>query len=219
MRRMLESLPREPEFVRRRYDRLAPWYPLFEWFLWLPGGIRNRAVQLLDLGRGDRVLEVGCGTGRNLGFLRAAVGHAGRVYGIDLSEGMLARSRRLCGDRGWDNVTLVQAHALDYTPTEPMDAALFSLSYGVMQDRARILEHAWSHLRPGGRLVILEARLRPGIAGRIHRPLLVPLMKATVLGDPDHDALGDLKALAGEIRVEERLFGTYFVCRGTKPSR
>ncbi len=214
---MIESLPREPEFVRRRYDRLAPWYPVFEWILWLPRGIRERAVQLLDLDRGDRVLEVGCGTGRNLKFLHAAVGREGHLYGVDLSEGMLTRSRRLCRDRGWDNVTLAQANVLDYTPPEPVDAALFSLSYGVMKDRTRILEHVWSRLRPGGRLVILEARLRPGIAGRLHRPFVVPLMKATVLGDPDHDALGDLEALAGGIHVEERLFGTYFVCRGAKP--
>lgn len=213
---MFESLPREPEFVRRRYDRLALLYPAFEWILWLPSGIRERAVQLLDLHSGDRVLEVGCGTGRNLRFLHAAVGGEGRIYGVDLSEGMLSRSRKLCGDRGRDNVTLVQAHVLDYTPPEPMDAALFSLSYGVMRDRVRILEHVWSHLRPGGRLVILEARLKPGIAGRVHRPLVVPLMKATVLGDPDHNALGDLKALAGETHVEERFFGTYFVGRGTR---
>jgi ubiquinone/menaquinone biosynthesis C-methylase UbiE len=213
---MVRSLPYESDFVRRRYNHLAPFYVLFEWILWLPGGIRERAVQLLGLGLGERVLEVGCGTGRNLSFLRAAVGPQGHVYGVDLSEGMLSRCRLLCRHRRWENVTLVRANALDYTPPEPVDAVLLSLSYGVMQNRVQILEHDWSQLRPGGRLVIMDARLTPGIAGRLYRPFVVPLMKATVLGDPDHDAVRDLTALAGEIHLEERMFGRYFICRGIK---
>ena len=62
------SLPYPPEFVKRRYDRLAPFYRLFEWILWLPTGIRARAVRKLELPHGDTVLEVGCGTGRNLPY-------------------------------------------------------------------------------------------------------------------------------------------------------
>ena len=67
------SLLYPAEFVRRRYDRLAPWYRLFEWILWLPRGIRSRAVRKLELQHGDTVLEVGCGTGRNLPYLKAGV--------------------------------------------------------------------------------------------------------------------------------------------------
>jgi SAM-dependent methyltransferase len=46
-------------------------------------------VDQLKLRKGDRVLEVGCGTGRNFPFPRDAVGSKGRIYGVDLSEGML----------------------------------------------------------------------------------------------------------------------------------
>jgi len=56
----------DPQFVRRRYNRLASIYVFFEWLFWLPRGIRPRAVRRLKLKSGDRVLEVGCGTGRNL---------------------------------------------------------------------------------------------------------------------------------------------------------
>ncbi len=48
-----------------------------------------KAVDRLSLQPGDHVLEIGCGTGRNLPFLSAAVGPQGRVYGVDLSPGML----------------------------------------------------------------------------------------------------------------------------------
>jgi hypothetical protein len=41
-------------------------------------------------------------------------------------------------------------------------------------------------------------------------------MKATVLGDPDHSACADLRALTSDIHVEEELLGAYFICQGRK---
>jgi len=78
------SLPYPPELVRRRYNRLAPWYRLFEWIFWLPRGIRSRAIRKLELRQGDAVLEVGCGTGRNLSYLQEAVGSNGHIFGVDV---------------------------------------------------------------------------------------------------------------------------------------
>src|SRR5205823_8040677 len=95
------SLPYPPELVRRRYDRLAPWYPLFEWIFWLPRGIRGRAIRKLELRQGDAVLEVGCGTGRNLPYLQDAVGSNGHLFVVDVSERMLDRSQALCMRPCW----------------------------------------------------------------------------------------------------------------------
>ena len=212
------SLPYSPEVVKRRYDRLAPWYQLFEWVLWLPRGIRARAVRKLELQHGDTVLEVGCGTGRNLPYLEAAVGPSGHVLGVDLSERMLSQSRALCGRRAWRNVTLVCADALDYRAPRPLNAVLFSLSYSVMRNREQILNHVWSQLRPGGQVVIVDGKTMPGIVGRLLHPLIILEMKATVLGDPDHNACTDLRALTNDVHVEELLFGAYFICQGRKPT-
>ncbi len=212
---MSPSLPYPPTRVASRYDRLASWYVLFEWLLWLPWGIRARAVQRLGLRPGNTVLEVGCGTGRNLRYLRSAVGPEGHIYGVDLSSGMLAGARRLCAARGWRNVTLTQHDALTYTPPTPVDAVLFSLSYCTMLQRREILEHVWTHIVPGGHLVILEAKLRASRVGRVIRPWIVWLMKATVLGDPDHDAVADVCALTTDVVVYRELFG-YFICRATR---
>jgi len=44
-------------------------------------------------------------------------------------------------------------------------------------------------------------------------------MKATVLGDPDHEALRDLRALTDEVYFEERLLGSYITCVGTKSAQ
>src|SRR5262249_13596785 len=62
------------DIICQRYDRIAAFIPMFEWAFFMPSGLRKRAVGQLKLRRGDRVLEVGCGTGRNFPYLREAVG-------------------------------------------------------------------------------------------------------------------------------------------------
>jgi ubiquinone/menaquinone biosynthesis C-methylase UbiE len=82
--------------IARRYDRIAGLIGLIDWLFFVPPYFRRRAAQRLGLNPGDRVLEIGCGTGRNLPYLREAVGPEGRIYGVDLSAGMLAKARALC---------------------------------------------------------------------------------------------------------------------------
>src|SRR5262245_46123353 len=98
----------------QRYDRIAPFIALFDWALFLPSGLRKRAADRLKLHRGDRVLEVGCGSGRNFRFLQEAVGPEGQVYGIDLSAGMLGEAHSLCRRQHWPNVFLIEGDAADY---------------------------------------------------------------------------------------------------------
>src|SRR2546430_13051735 len=133
-------------FVRRRYNRLAKFFVLFEWLFLLPRGIRGKAVSRLELKPGARVLEVGCGTGRNLAHLVQAVGEQGHVYGVDLSEGMLEKARELSANAEWRNVTLIQSDATAYTLPELVDGVIFSLSYAVIPQHREALRRAWEHL-------------------------------------------------------------------------
>jgi ubiquinone/menaquinone biosynthesis C-methylase UbiE len=80
------------EQITRRYDRLARFYDVLEPLYLIHDGARRKAVQALDLSPGDTVLEIGCGTGRNLVHLVEAVGESGSVIGVDASPGMLATS-------------------------------------------------------------------------------------------------------------------------------
>jgi ubiquinone/menaquinone biosynthesis C-methylase UbiE len=208
----------DPQFVRQRYNRLASIYVFFEWLFWMPRGIRPRAVERLNLKPGDRVLEVGCGTGRNLVFLSRAVGPDGRVYGVDISEGMLAKAQEACEKNGCTNVRLIQSDAAEYELPELVDGAIFSLSYCTMRHRKLALRHAWKQLKSGGRLVMLDAKALSGWLGRVLYPLASWTLKLTVLGSPDIDELKDLEALTGQVEVEKLQFGTYFIARVIKPA-
>lgn len=78
--------------VVETYDRLAT---LYDWVVApLQAGTRERALDLLALDGGERVLEVGCGPGRASVALAGRVGPDGRVVGLDAARGMVVRARR-----------------------------------------------------------------------------------------------------------------------------
>jgi ubiquinone/menaquinone biosynthesis C-methylase UbiE len=206
-------------FVAQRYDRIAGLIGVFDRLFFLPPHLRRRAATRLNLKPGDRVLEIGCGTGRNFPFLREAVGRKGRVYGVDFSPGMLRRARALCWREQWTNVELTQCDAIEYIPREPLDGILFGLCYNTMPHHLAVLQHAWKQLRPGGRVVIMDGKLPSGLGGKLVLPFSLWLMKRTMLGNPFIKPWNDLAAIADTFAMEEFLFGSWYVCWGTKSAR
>jgi ubiquinone/menaquinone biosynthesis C-methylase UbiE len=65
--------------VKQRYDRIAKFIPVFDRLFFLPRDLRRKAVDRLELSRGDNVLEIGCGTGNSFSYLYDAVGPAGHI--------------------------------------------------------------------------------------------------------------------------------------------
>ncbi len=108
---------------------------------------RRHTVALLAPGRGERILDAGCGTGGNLGALLNA---GSRAVGIDFSRGMLQVARRRLGA-----VALAQADLNDPLPVQPraFDGVLCALVGEHLAAPARFFVQAWEALAPGGRLV------------------------------------------------------------------
>jgi demethylmenaquinone methyltransferase/2-methoxy-6-polyprenyl-1,4-benzoquinol methylase len=206
-------------FIAARYDRLAGLIGFIDWLFFVPPRFRARAAEQLALRPGDRVLEIGCGTGRNFPYLREAVGPDGRVYGVDLSAGMLARARALCRRQHWHNIEIARDDAANYVAPEPLDGVLFGLSYNTMPHHLCVLHHAWKQLRPGGRIVIMDGKVPPGPAGELILPFGLWLMRHTMLGNPLIAPWKDLAAIAEDFEMEEFLFGSWYICRGTKSAR
>jgi ubiquinone/menaquinone biosynthesis C-methylase UbiE len=207
----------ERAFIAQRYDRIAGLITLFDWVFFFPPHLRKLASERLAVRQGARVLEIGCGTGRNFPFLHAAVGPTGRIFGVDLSAGMLGKAHALCEREQWSNVELTQGDAAEYIPPEPLDGILFGLSYNTMPHLLTVLRHAWKLLRPGGRIVILDGKVPPGLAGQLALPIGLWLMKRTMLGNPFIKPWEHLSALAEDFAMEEFLFGSWYVCWGSKP--
>jgi demethylmenaquinone methyltransferase/2-methoxy-6-polyprenyl-1,4-benzoquinol methylase len=209
-----------PQQVSKRYNRLAAIYPVFELIFALPKGIRQKTVDSLNLKRGDAVLEIGCGTGKNLPFLINAVGKEGKVYGIDVSKNMLKRAKVFAERNKWENLKLTCIDALEFEPPKMLNGVLFSLSYATMINRREVLKKVWSGLAPGGRIVIMDAQFPLGLPGRamiLLRPAITLFLKASVLGNPYIKPIEELRDITkNEVFVQEISFGTYFIAAAVK---
>ena len=205
------SFVRQPlDRVVARYDRVAPWYRFGEWTVLLAPGFRRRAIARLGLEPGERVMEIGCGTGRNLALLAAAVGSGGEVIGVDAAPGMLAEARKVVSRYGWQNVRLVHEDATRLVVDEHVDVVYFSLSYSVLPERAAALDAAWAALRPGGRLVIMDAGIPNNRLGRLLAPA-AEIVASVFPGDPYSEPWEDLGRLA-PVQTERFEFDLYFIC-------
>ncbi|MBI5297264.1 MAG: methyltransferase domain-containing protein [Chloroflexi bacterium] len=119
---------------------------------------RRRAMDLLALQPGERVLIVGVGTGADLPLLPAGV----EATGIDLSPEMLAKAR-LKLERCPASVKLMQGDAQNLTVDEAsFDAVLLNLILSVIPDGGACLRSALRALKPGGRIVIFDKFLPEG---------------------------------------------------------
>lgn len=140
---------------------------------------REVAIAALGLRPGDRVLDIGCGTGLNFPLLLRGVGPTGRVVGVDRSSQMLdsaqARAHRLHAT----NVALVCADATalpadrllaEACSDRGYDAVLFTYSLSVMPQWERAWHSATALLRDGGRAAVVDMQLPRGVA-RLGSPL------------------------------------------------
>ncbi len=127
------------------------------------------AVADLGLRAGDRVLDAGCGTGRALPPLRAAVGPSGVVIGADLTPAMLRQAVRAGRDRD-GALLLTDVAALPLRPGS-LDAVFGAGLISHLPSPAENLRELARVVRPGGLLALFHPIGRAALAARHGRPL------------------------------------------------
>jgi protein-L-isoaspartate O-methyltransferase len=118
---------------------------------------RARLREVLDPKPGERILEVGPGTGYYTLEMAEWVKPGGRVDILDLQQEMLEHTMRSAAERGLDNITPTQADASAMPYEEgTYDAAFLVTVLGEIPDQDAALRELARVLRPGGRLVVGE---------------------------------------------------------------
>jgi len=127
-----------------------------------PGLTPDRLAAVLEPKAGERLLEVGPGTGHFALPMAERVGPQGAVVGLDLQPEMLDDLAQRARARGVDNLDLKQgdATALPYEDGS-FDAAFLVTVLGEVPDQAAALRELRRVLRPGGRVVFGETALDP----------------------------------------------------------
>ncbi|MFB6125025.1 MAG: class I SAM-dependent methyltransferase [Halanaeroarchaeum sp.] len=141
--------------VRRWYSLVAPAYDLLARSR-LVAPYRAVAADAAGLSAGDVVVDVGTGTGANLAHLRRRVGASGTVLGLDLTPRLLAvAAREGAGD-------LLLGDARDPPVCGGADALVGTFVAGMVADPETMVDRWGDCLRPGGRIVLLDAAPRNG---------------------------------------------------------
>jgi demethylmenaquinone methyltransferase/2-methoxy-6-polyprenyl-1,4-benzoquinol methylase len=184
--------------ARRFYDRISRAYDFIADAS--EHAVRDCGIRMLRLSSGESVLEVGSGTGHGLVAIASLIGSRGRVYGIDVSAGMISVAADRVASTPFVNVRFVQAdaRALSFR-TDAFDAVFFSFTLELLGDAIpSALREARRVLRPTGRIGVVSLADSPesgpvtNLYQWMHRhfPRVVdctPIDVSTALGDVGFD--------------------------------
>src|SRR5262245_21774952 len=157
----------ENDFVEAVYEKLAKVYDLTFGPTLHPG--RLQAIQRMSIQPGERVLEVGVGTGINLSLYPKQA----TVTGIDFSSSMLEKARERAARKGLRGMRLLQMDAADLKfADDSFDIVYAPYLISVVPDPVKVATEMRRVCRPGGRIIFLNHFLSPNpILSRIERTI------------------------------------------------
>jgi len=120
-------------------------------------GFIESAIRAMDIQPGDRILDLGSGSGRNACLMLRYAGDRGEIQGYDIGEEMMARFRVRCAPHPNVRVTR-QPIDEELPPRAPFDKAFISfVLHGLPHpSRLKVLDNVHRALRPGGTFHILD---------------------------------------------------------------
>ena len=144
------------DLVRDEWQAVAGgwrrWEPMLQSFTW---PMSLRMVSAAEVGPGQRVLDVGCGTGDPTLQVAVLVGPHGRVLGIDVAEAMIATGRERAAALGLGHVEFRTADVTTMDlPVESFDAVLGRWSVIYVADAPAALARLRRALVPGGHIAL-----------------------------------------------------------------
>jgi len=169
----IKRVNRSKEDARASYNRLSGWYDM------IAGSTekkyRDMGLEKLSAQPGEKILEVGFGTGHCLVSLAKSVGSGGRVIGLDISDGMLAIAKERMQKEGLServDLHLGDAAKLDFIEAGSLDGVFMSFTLELFDNPEipRVLQECQRILKPGGRVAVVSMTKTnpPGVAVKIY---------------------------------------------------
>ncbi len=198
--------------TRQSYEDMAEDYDRFADLPFLTyksdeNELREHMVDLLNLKKGDRVLEVGCGTARAAPHLARRIGSRGKMYLQEISPKLLKKAiSKLKQNNIKAECSIANGSYLPF-PDNSFDAAHHFGGINTFSEIGRCLKELARVVRPGGKVVVGDEGLGPWLRdsemGRIMQNSN-PLLKC----DPP---VGMLPGIANNVRIEYVMMGAFYI--------
>jgi SAM-dependent methyltransferase len=129
---------------------------------------------LAELKPGETVLDLGSGGGIDVLLSAKRVGPAGKAYGLDMTEEMLALARENQQKAGVDNVEFLKGEIESIPlPDNSVDVIISNCVINLSADKDKVLSEAFRVLKPGGRFAVSDVVTRGDMPAEIREKVLL----------------------------------------------
>jgi SAM-dependent methyltransferase len=175
--------------------------------------LREVAIARLKLQPGERVLDVGCGTGLSFALLSAALGPRGHIVGIEQSPDMLVQARVRAAQQGMAHITLVEAPAASAHIAGHADAAVFHFTHDILR-QSEAISNVLRHLRPGARVVATGLKWAPLWAWPVNVAVLGAALYSVTAMEGLAEPWSRLAAQVGALDTDTTWMGGVYIATG-----
>jgi arsenite methyltransferase len=156
---------------------------------------------LAQLNAGETVLDLGSGGGIDVLLSARRVGPAGKAYGLDMTDEMLALANENKRKEEAENVEFLKGEIEDIPlPDDSVDVIISNCVINLSADKDRVLREAFRVLKPGGRFAVSDVLTRGEISAKIRQSVL--LWVGCVAGALDEKDYREKLAAAGFEQIE-----------------
>lgn len=145
----------------------------------LPQNIANMSfgcgnpTTLAEINAGEVVLDLGSGAGLDVLLSARRVGSSGKVYGLDMTDEMLAVARANQAKSGLDNIEFLKGHIENIPlPDKAVDVIISNCVINLSADKDMVFNEAYRVLKPGGRFAVADILLTKPLPERIQQDLM-----------------------------------------------
>jgi arsenite methyltransferase len=129
---------------------------------------------LIELKRGEVVLDLGSGGGIDVLLSARRVGPTGKAYGLDMTDEMLALARENQRQAGVENAEFLKGEIESIPlPDNSVDVVISNCVINLSADKDRVLREAFRVLRPGGRFAVSDVVVRGEVPDAVRQNMLL----------------------------------------------